>query len=288
MQSRFKDWGDIRIFLAVMREGSTLAASRGLGINQTTVSRRIDVLEQALGLSLFERTTRGAEPTQSAEALLAYAETLEQAAVAIEAEAENEKGRASTPIRITAFESDMFGNIGDVVAEFVKEHPGVSFEFFFSERTLDLMKGEADIALRMAPVISDDRLIAQKVGHSQWTYYASHTYAATHTLPAEFSDDMEDHTVILLNHFTSKRRNLVRCATTSDMRMAIQTGQGIGPFPVIVGDANKHLVRCFEPPPGSDLPVWLITSPSARKRPEIRQFTAFAAPRIARNLKNLG
>jgi DNA-binding transcriptional LysR family regulator len=288
MQSRFKDWGDVRVFLAVMREGSTLAASRHLGINQTTVARRIDVLEHTLGVTLFDRTTRGAEPTERATNLLPFAKTLEQAALAFEAQAEIERGRASEPIRITAFEDEMFGNIGAVVAEFVEKHPGVSFEFVFSERTLDLMKGDADVALRITSAISDDRLIAQKVGQTQWTYYASRAYAANHTLPAEFCEDMEDHRVHLLNHFQSKRRNIVRCATAADMVMAIQTGQGIAPFPVTFGDANANLVRCFDPPSDSDLPVWLITSPAAYKRPEIRRFTAFAAPRIARNLKNLG
>ncbi len=277
----------MRVFLAVMREGSTLAASRHLEINQTTVARRIDVLEHTLGVTLFDRTTRGAEPTERATALLPYAESLEQAALAFAAEAETERGRASEPIRITAFENETFGNIGAVVAEYVEKHPGVSFEFVFSERNLDLMKGEADVALRMTPVISDNRLIAQKVGQTHWTYYASRTYAANHTLPTEFCEDMEDHRVHLLTHIQSKRRNIVRCATANDLMMAIQTGQGIGAFPVTTGDANPNLVRCFDPPPGSELPVWLIASPSAHKRPEIRRFTAFAVPRIARNLKKL-
>lgn len=96
---------------------------------------------------------------------------------------------------------------------------------------------------------------------------------------------MENHRVHLLNHFQSNRRNLVRCATGGDLVMALQTGQGFGPLPVTTGDANAALIRCFDPPPGSDLVVWLITSPSAHKRPEIRRFTAFAAPRLARNLK---
>jgi len=286
MQNRFRDWGDVRVFLAVMREGSTLAASRHLGINQTTVSRRIDVLEHTLGLTLFERTTRGAEPTEHATALLPFADSFEQAALAFEAAAETRRNSASEPIRITAFENEAFGDIGAVVAEFVDENPGVSFEFVFSERSLDLMKGEADVALRMTPVISDDRLIARRVGNSQWTYYASRAYAADHTLPAEFSDDMGNHRVHLLNHVPSKRPNIARCATTNDVLMALLTGQGIAPLPVTTGDANANLVRCFDPPPGSDLPVWLIASPSAHKRPEVRRFTAFAAPRIARNLKS--
>ena len=286
MQSRLKDWGDVRVFLAVMREGSTLAAARQLGINQTTVARRIDVLEHVLDLTLFERTSRGAEPTAHAQALLPHAEALENAAQALEAEADAKRRQASEPIRITAFANEMFGNIGEVVAEFVEANPTVSFEFVFAERNLDLMKGEADIALRMAPDLSDDRLIARKVGQTQWTYYASRNYAANTTLPAEFSDDMEDHRVHLLSHIKTKRRNIARCATFNDLLMAIQTGQGIGPLPTTFGDANTSLIRCFDPPPGSDLTVWLVASPAAHARPEIRRFTAFAAPRIARNLRN--
>ena len=286
MQSRFKDWGDVRVFLAVMREGSTLSASRHLGINQTTVSRRIDVLEHALGVSLFDRTTRGAVPTDHAKSLLASAEALEHAALALEAVANAEKDKASKPIRITSVGDKSFGGLGAVVAEFVEANPSVNFEFVFSEKNLDLMKGEADVALRMTPEISDDRLIARKVGVRQWTYYASRTYALKHSLPKEFAEDMEDHRVHLLPHFPSKRRNLVRCATINDLMMAIETGQGIGPFPLPIGDANPNLVRCFDPPPGSDLQVWLILSPAAHKRPEVRRFTAFAAPRIAQNLSH--
>ncbi|PHQ79157.1 MAG: hypothetical protein COB65_12985 [Thalassobium sp.] len=286
MQSQFRDWGDVRVFLAVMREGSTLAASRHLGINQTTVARRIDVLEHVLDVTLFDRTTRGVVPTEHATALLPYAESLEQAALAFEAEAA--RGKTSAPIRITSVGDKTFGNIGQVVADFVAENPGVNFEFIFSERYIDLTKGEADIALRMTPAISDDRLIARKVGQTYWTYYAARTYADKHALPDAFSKDMEDHRVHLLDHFPSERRNIIRCATVNDLMMAIETGQGIGPFPVHVGDANPNLVRCFDPPPNAELPVWLITSPAAHKRPEIRRFAAFAAPRISRNLKTMG
>ncbi|MBF9061361.1 LysR family transcriptional regulator [Rhodobacterales bacterium HKCCSP123] len=288
MQSRFRDWGDVRVFLAVLREGSTLAASRHLGINQTTVSRRIHVLEHTLGVTLFDRTTRGAVPTEHANNLVASAEALERAALSFEADAAAERASSSKPIRVTAVGDKSIGNIGAIVAEFVEENPGVSFEFIFSEHPLDLMKGEADVALRMAAEISDDRLIARKVGVTHWTYYASRAYAAKKSLPAEFSDDMEDHRVHLLHHFSSKRRNIVRCATVNDMMMAIETGQGIGPFPVTVGDANPNLVRCFDPPSGADLQVWLLASPSALERPEVRRFTAFAGPRIARNLKHMG
>lgn len=285
MQNRFKDWGDVRVFLAVMRAGSTLAAARLLEINQTTVSRRIDVLEHALAATLFDRSTRGAKPTELALTLQPFAEALEKAALSFEKEARAVSDNASQVIRITAFDDEINGSIGRVVAEFSQKNPGVSFEFIFSERKLDLMKGEADIALRMSPEVSDDRLIARKVGQSRWTYYASQLYASNRAMPPTYMPDMEDHTVILLNHVPSKRRNLMRCASSTDIVTAIQTGQGIGPLPVTVGDAKAGLVRCFDPPPGSELPVWLIVSPESQKRREIRRFTEFAAPRIKRYLK---
>jgi len=287
MQSQFKDWGDARVFLTVFREGSTLAASRILGINQTTVARRIGVLEHSLGLTLFDKTTRGASPTAFATRLLPFAETLEKAALALEAEAITEQGRSNPPIRITAFDHDMIGNISQVVADFVDKNPTATFEFVVAERILDLIKGEADIALRISPAITDDRLIARKVGHTQWTYYASRSYAEKNETPDAYAEDMGLHRVILLNHIASRRHNVLRCASADELRTAISTGQGIGPLPIFDGDRAPNLVRCFDPPEGSEIAVWLITSPEAYKRPDVRRFTAFAAPLISRNLREV-
>jgi DNA-binding transcriptional LysR family regulator len=287
MQSQFKDWGDARIFLAVFREGSTLAAARILGINQTTVARRIGALEHSLGLPLFNKTTRGATPTAVATRLLPFVETLEGAAMALESEAMTEQGRSNPPIRITAFDNAGVGNIGQVVADFVDRNPSSTFEFIVSERILDLINGDADVALRISPVINDDRLFARKVGQTQWTYYASRSYAEKNGTPDAFTQDMGPHRVVLLSHITTRRHNVLRCASADDLRIAISTGQGIGPIPIYDGDKDPTLVRCFDPPEGSEMSVWLITSPEAHKRADVRRFTAFAAPLISRNLREV-
>ncbi len=286
MQSLFKDWGDARIFLAVAREGSTLAAARILGINQTTVARRIGVLEHALGVTLFDKTTRGACPTGAAKALLPAAEALEAAALSFEAQATEHSLKDAPPIRITAFDSAMAGNLGQIIAAFSEENPNVSFEFIAAERILDLVKGEADVAVRLSPAITDDRLIVTRLGDHAWTFYASKTYAANNPLPDKFSKDLRPHRVALLAHIPSKRSNVLRCATADDLRMAIATGQGIGPLPTFEGDENPDLVRCFPPPHGTSLNAFLVTAPEAYKRPEIRKFTAFAAPILRRYFKD--
>lgn len=287
MQSRFKDWGDIRVFLAVIREGSTLAASRKLDINQTTVSRRIDVLEHVLGVQLFQKTSRGTEPTETALHLLTLAEQMEKIATQFEKAANTIRQRPKPPIRLTALDEAMVGNIGDIVSEFTDQNPDISFEFLATERRLDLVKGEADVALRATPAISDDRLIARKVGTDRWTYYASRAYADEHGTPNTFSKDMAPHRVVLLSHISSNRPNVLRCNSARDLVLAIKAGQGIGPMSTRDGDGDPDLVRCFDPPENAEMSVWLVTSPQAYEREEVRRFTSYAAPKIAENLKCL-
>ena len=91
MKSCFRNWSDIRVFLAVLKAGSTLAASRELGMAQPTVARRIDALEHALGVTLFERDTRGFHPTLAADQLVAFAETIDTSVTAFTNKARNLK-----------------------------------------------------------------------------------------------------------------------------------------------------------------------------------------------------
>ena len=180
---------------------------------------------------------------------------------------------SGAPIRITAFDSAMMGNVGQVVAEYVESHPVPPLSFWRQSGIWTLPPGEADVALRMSPAISDDRLIARKVGEIRWTYYAARSYARKYGLPDHMAPDMTPHRVILLSHITSKRRNVLRCQTAGELQLALQAGQGIGPMPVCDGDRDPLLIRCFDPPPGSGLSVWLVVSPEAHKRPEVRRFT---------------
>ncbi|MDA7428923.1 LysR family transcriptional regulator [Primorskyibacter aestuariivivens] len=287
MQNRFRDWGDVRIFLAVLREGSTLAAARVLGINQTTVARRIDVMEHVLGLALFTKSTRGACPTDAALRLQPLAEALEQAALALEEAAQDAQQTAAPPIRITALDNDLIVNIAQVVAEFSSSHPGISFEFIATERVLDLIKGDADVAVRMSSTIKDDRLIARNLGETGWTYYASRSYAEKHGTPDAYTPNMEPHRVGLLSHIISHRRNVLRCASGHDLMLAIRSGQCIGPMTIFVGDNDPELVRCFDPPEGSRMNLWLLTSPEAYKRADVRAFLSYAAPRLKKRLKGV-
>ena len=98
MKSAFQNWADVRVFLAVMRTGSTLAASKVLDMSQPTVARRIDALEHSFRLTLFERDTRGFRATQDAQRLLPHAEAVERAMVGLVDEVDNSLRANAHPI----------------------------------------------------------------------------------------------------------------------------------------------------------------------------------------------
>ncbi|PWJ21381.1 LysR family transcriptional regulator [Jannaschia seohaensis] len=280
MKNRFHDWGDARIFLAVAEQGSTLAASRVLGLAQTTVARRVDALERALGLRLFARDTRGFRLTAEGAALRPAAEDLRKAAGALEELARSQRTKARAPVRFTSWDDAINAELSDVFVSFVADMPGVSFEFMTSKRNLDLTADEADVALRLCARAPDSALVGRQVGRTEWTYYASEAYAAARGLPACYDDDLDDHTVVMLEHIPSARRNVLFFDSPSALVMAILTGRGIGPVPTIQGDRESRLVRCFPPPEGSEMEIWLLAGAAAYRRPEVKAFMAFAAPRF--------
>jgi DNA-binding transcriptional LysR family regulator len=290
MKSGFRDWSDVRVFLAVMRAGSTLAASRELGLAQPTVARRIDALEHALGLVLFERDTRGFRPTPEGQALVPQAEALEAAAGGfVERAAGLIAGRTRT-IRFTAFKDAFNHRLAGVVEAFVDINHGVKFDFIASDENLDLVTGEADMALRAGPV-SDPTLICRKVRDVTFSLFASKGYAARHPLPQTEAEFADHRFMVHAGRLEGRGFNLwlldridpsqiaMTCDAAKAMSAAILMGSGIGPMPSRAGRDDPNFVRCLDLPPETAVPIWLLINPTAWRRPEVRAFAAFFVPR---------
>lgn len=292
MKSAFENWSDIRVFLAVLRTGSTLAASRQLGMSQPTVARRIDALEHALRLTLFERDTRGFRATQEGARLKIAAEAIEASVGVFVGEVENALRSNSRPIRITAPRTNFSANFARILADFTAEHPGTHFEFISTYDLLDLSAGEADVAIRIASKIDDDRLICRKLTVVTASLYASKGYAAQHGLPGSPSE-FGGHKFVVFDRYTrsiavndwlleriDRSQIVTSCSEVEAMTAAIKIGMGIGVLPTSLARDDSDLVRCFPPPEGTSSNSWLLVSPDAYRREEVRAFTAFFAPRF--------
>lgn len=186
MKSAFRDWSNLRFFLAVCRTGSTLAAARELGSAQPTVARRIEALEHELGLVLFERDTRGFHLTEAGRALMPEAQAVEVAALRFGEKANDLAG--SRVIRITAPKGNFSARLRRIVHDFALHHPGTDLKFLPTNEVHDLMAGEADIALRLVYDPPDKRLIRRKISTPRLALYGSQAYAAKHGMPASPAD----------------------------------------------------------------------------------------------------
>lgn len=290
MKNEFRGWSDIRVFLAVIREGSTLAASRKLGIAQPTVARRIEALEHETGLTLFERDTRGFKPTKDARNLYPLAEAIEK-----EAEAFASKTRELTrrrPIRITA-PGTFSDRVTDIFSEFITLNPGVTFEFVSSFRVLDLSAGEADIALRIAKSEPDESLICRKISTAKWALFGGKIYSDRFGLPRS-PDDLQGHRFVTFEHddvppylhnwllrHVSPEQIVLSVSEMGLMQSSIRAGHGLGLVNLRLADADDGLIRCFGDIEELTRSNMMLIAPDAYRRPEVKAFTEFFAPRYA-------
>ncbi|WP_353471431.1 LysR family transcriptional regulator [Salipiger sp. H15] len=294
MKSRFRSWTDVRTFLAVMREGSTLAASRRLGMAQPTVARRIAALEHELGLVLFERDTRGFRPTEAARSLLPLAERLEAAAAEFGARA-HELTRPR-PIRVTAFSKNFSPRVAQVFSDFSVLHPEVRFEFLPGVRPLDLLAGEADVALRITRAAPDPALICRRISTARFTVFGAPSYAARHGLPTS-PDAMRGHVFVTyepgdipavyhdwLAPHVAPEQIVMSVGEIGLLEAAILSGRALGVLNLRMAEADEaagRLIRCFPPPEEMSADHLLLVSPEAWRRPEVKAFVRFFAPRYA-------
>ncbi len=188
------DWDLYRAFLAVLAEGSLSAAARRLGLAQPTVGRQIEALEAALGVTLFTRSPAGLTPTETALALAPQAETMAAAAQALVRTASGEADAVHGAVRLTA--SDIVGAevLPPILAEFAQAWPRVEIELVLSNRQEDLLRRDADIAVRMAPP-TQGALVSRKIGDVPLRLYAHRAYLARRGTPQTLAD-LADHTLI--------------------------------------------------------------------------------------------
>jgi DNA-binding transcriptional LysR family regulator len=161
------DWSLYRAFLAVLTEGSLSAAARTLGLTQPTVGRQIVALERALGAALFTRSPQGLKPTDAALELAPHVRAMAGAASAMLRAASGAGDGARGVVRLTASEIIGAEVLPPLLAAYRPRHPGVVVELSLDNQQQDLLRGAADIAVRMVRP-SQDALVARAWARPIW------------------------------------------------------------------------------------------------------------------------
>lgn len=280
------DWNDLKHFLAVAREGSTIAAAKVLGVNQSTVHRRLTELEARLGRELVTRHPTGYRLTEFGLTLVAYAEGVESAALALESHVGDAVRDRNGAIRLTCPEP-IVHRLMPLIERFHTRHPDLRVEFVTSDRYLDLLKGDADVALRSGD--TEDDLVGRKVADSVWAIYASRTYVERHGKPERIEDlsshrlvglddAMRQHRVVIwLNSVAPSSAVVARTNSILGLVQSVRSGLGVGPLPTAIADEQTDLVQVLGPI--SELSrSWRILTPSdLRHTHRISAFFEFIA-----------
>ena len=279
---RMFDWSDLKYFLAVAKAGSTLAAARSIGVNQSTVHRRLQELEKRLGHQLVKRYPTGYRLTELGAQLVSYAESVENAVAAFErrvsASGQEAKGAVTITCPAAVGARLMRSRLMDKLKA---RYPGLHVEFAMSDMALDLAKGEADIAIRGKDP-TGDTLFGRKIADSQWAVYASRSYVERHG-GIDRVEDINGHAVVMfsgelrthrsarwLKSVAPKATVAAHGSNLTALLLAVKSGAGLAPMPLIVGEYEKDLVRVFGPVPDMATPFYLLMHQDMRRTPRVR------------------
>lgn len=277
------DWTLLRSFLAVLRRGSLSAAARETGLTQPTIGRHIDELETGLGIPLFTRSPSGLLPTPGAHSLLPHAEAMETAFAALKRAAtlggDGEAPRGT--VRISA--SEVMGTfvLPPILADLRVRHKDIILELALNNRTDDLLRRDADLAVRMTRP-KQDGLVARKLGAVALGLFAHRTHIARFGGPTGLDDlarhhivgfDRDDHSARVVAGGTLPiARDIFSFRVDSDVAqvMAIRAGLGIGMMQKAMAKSEPDLVPVLADRVSIDLDCWLVVHEDQKDAPAIR------------------
>jgi DNA-binding transcriptional LysR family regulator len=290
-------WELYRSFLAVVREGSLSGAARRLAMTQPTLGRHIAQLEAALGIALFTRSPGGLAPTDEALALLPHAEAMEASAAAVVRTASGAAGDESGTVRITASEIVGAEVLPPILAAFRRRHPRIALELVLTNRTEDLLRRDADIAVRMARP-KQEALLARRIGIVPLGLYAHRRYLARFGTPTDI-DELRRHHLIgfdgdarswqsLNEPRLSFDRALFSFRTDNDLAQlaALRAGLGIGGCQRPIAARDKALIPVLLEALAFRLDMWLVMHEDLRASRPLRLLFDHLAEGLGRYVAN--
>lgn len=269
------NWDDMRLFLAVARTGSISGGAKQLGVQHSTVSRRLRSLEEKLGARLIERKKTGYELTVAGENIKQSAIRIEREMIGVDEALLGKDTNLVGPLRVTAINNMASSVLMPMFARFSDEHPQVDLHIIVSNIDASLAQREADIAIRLTNSPTDTligkrmltvastiygsreylRKIKQQVAEPKWigvnccTFHKSWTKQyCTHQAHNFYSDD----TLLTLS--------------------AIKEGLGVSYLPCFMGDADPTLERYCDPEVQHDLGLWILMHPDMKRTARVLAF----------------
>ncbi len=292
------DWGDLRHFLAVARAGSLAGAARLLRVDQTTVGRRLAALEHALGAQLFDRTPQGMQLTPAGERMAEAAGLAEAQHFEVERQVWAEDRRLEGTVRISTAEGIATHLVVPLLRPLRDRLPGLRFDVATGASSVDLLRRQADLALRVGARPQQNTLQVRKIGRVRWGLYASEHYVEQHGQP-RCAEDLAAHDAVSFGaerdtmpqarwarRTFDPRRVTMASNSVPAMVEACVLGYGLAPLPCMMASTRPGLVRLEAEVPGADL--WFVALPRVAEIARVRAVLDFIKTESATVARLLG
>jgi DNA-binding transcriptional LysR family regulator len=286
------DWDDVRVFLAVARQGQILGAARSLDLNHATVARRVSALESALGVNLLARRTNGSELTGEGERFLVYAEQMESMLLAAREETGAPDEVVGT-VRIGAPDGFGVAFLAPRLGLLADRFPRLKIELVPVPRAFSLSRREADVAVTLERP-TEGRLVARKLTDYRLGLYASNAYLERHGTPASL-EELSGHRLVgyvddllyasslrYTEDFLKGWTSAISVSSAIGQTEAVSSGAGIGILHGFMVTGRADLVPVL---PGHSLirSYWIVIHEALRNVRRVTVVSDFISGLVAEN-----
>lgn len=291
-------WDDLRFVLAIGRSGNLAAAAAALSVNHSTMFRRLNALEAAIGSKLFERLASGYRPTEAGQRLIEAAERMEAEALALDRDLTGRDTRLSGQLRVTCSETLGLKGLTPLIRAFRDKHPGIVVELSVDNRQVDMARREADVAIRATRPAEGD-LFGRKIADIRWSFFAARDYLKRHGTPKHLSD-FSGHDLIgwadpapqtkagawLSRHATHATIGF-RANGFVSQYVAARAGLGIALLPVYLAAEDDDVVPVLGRLTDLVTEMWIVTHRSLKDTARVRSFMDDVGDGVKREIARL-
>ncbi|WP_394844793.1 LysR family transcriptional regulator [Pendulispora brunnea] len=285
-------WDDLRIIKAIGEGGGLVAAAAALAVNHSTISRRLAVVEQTLGVVLFDRRRSRYAPTAAGADMIALAERVEHDILNVARRVSGNVQSHKGDLRVTTSDALLLDFLTPIIAEFQARNPEIRIEVIVGNRALNLARGDSDIAFRAATCAPEENLFGSKLATVAWAIYGrrldyvgasphrDELYRRPWVSYGKGLSGLKAHKFV--NDHVSREKIAYRSDSVAGVASAIAAGMGVGFLPCMHGDLVPGLLRISAVEPEVFDELWVLTHPDIRKSGRVYAFMRHCAEAITK------
>jgi DNA-binding transcriptional LysR family regulator len=283
------DWDEFRLVKAIADARSLVGAAEALGVNHSTIFRRLAAIESAIGARLFERSRAGYRPTAAGEEMIELATAMGDSINEFERRVAGRDSKPTGELRVTAVDTVVISLLPPILARFRAVNPGVQLDLIVAAQTLNLSRRDADVAIRTTNE-PPESLVGRRICVVRWAVYCSPGLAAEFgarvVAAAPWIGFGDNYAPPLgkrwIDETIGPRRQVCRVNSVLGMAEAAAAGVGATILPCFIGDRRPGLSRVGAPQPELDVDLWILTHADLRHSARVRAFMELAGAELVK------